>query len=198
MRLHRFLTHSLGDLVTVAAVMAALVMSCRASAQEGVFLSEEEAPRAVFPDADSFVREVVPATPALREGMRALLGTVRLSVWEDHYVTFNALHGTVSLGYAVIVEEIGKHRPITFIVGVQPDGKVGDVAVVAYREAYGGEVRNKRFLVQYQGKSSTDALQPYGDIKNIAGATLSVEAAGRAVKKALAVVRVVYAMRGGA
>jgi Na+-translocating ferredoxin:NAD+ oxidoreductase RnfG subunit len=194
----RFVPRAILSLAAVAAVTATLVATSRVSAQEGVFLSEDEAPRAVFPDADSFVREVVSATPQLREEMRALLGTVRPSVWEDQYVTFEALHGGVSMGCAVIVEEIGKHRPITFVVGVQHDGTVRDVAVMAYREAYGGEVRNKRFLAQYHGKSSADALQPYGDIKNIAGATLSVEAAGRAVKKAVAVVRVAHALGGGA
>ena len=78
------------------------------------------------------------------------------------------------------------------LVGVRLDGTVSDVAVMSYREAYGGEVRNKRFLMQYRGKSAGDALQPYGDIKNIAGATLSVEAAGRAVKKAVALVRAAF------
>src|SRR5262249_4589473 len=90
-------------------------------------------------------------------------------------------------GYAVIVEEIGKHRPITFVVGIRPDGRVNDVAVMAYREAYGGEIKSKRFLSQYRDKSPAAGLQPFTDIKNVAGATLSVEAASRAVKKALAV-----------
>src|SRR5258708_2527204 len=81
--------------------------------------------------------------------------------------------GDQLVGYAVIVEEIGKHRPITFVVGVRPDGKVSDVAVMSYREAYGGEVKSKRFLVQYQAKSIADGMQPPNDLQNIAGATLS-------------------------
>jgi Na+-translocating ferredoxin:NAD+ oxidoreductase RnfG subunit len=87
-----------------------------------------------------------------------------------------------------VVEEIGKHRPITFVVGIRPDGKVEDVAVMAYREAYGGEVRSQRFLAQYRGKGPRDDLRPYHEIKNVAGATLSVEAASRAVRKAQALV----------
>ncbi|MFN8628700.1 MAG: FMN-binding protein [Candidatus Binatia bacterium] len=169
----------------------------RAGAQEGVFLSEEEAPKTVFPRADRIERRVVPATAELRAQMRAVLGRVQPSVWEDQYVTLSAWQRERWLGCAVIVEEIGKHRPITFVVGVQPDGRVADVAVMAYREAYGGEVRNTRFLAQYRGKSSSDALQPYVDIKNIAGATLSVEAAGRAVKKGVAVARLTCGIREG-
>jgi len=169
-----------------------------AGGQEGVFLTEEAAPPAVFPDADTFARLVVPATPDLREHMRKLLGNMTPSVWEDEYATFTAKRGEIVLGYAIIVEEIGKHRPITFVVGVRPDGTVNDVAVMAYREAYGGEVQTKRFLRQYHGKSGADGLQSPADIKNIAGATLSVDAASRAVKKALAVARVAYGAGGPA
>ena len=171
-----------------AAVIAALALP--AGAQEGVFLSETEAPHAVFPDGDRFDRTDITATDAVRERMRARLDGTSPSVWEDHYTMFTAWHGDALLGRAFLVEEIGKHRPITFVVGVRSDGRVQDVAVVAYREAYGGEVRNKRFLVQYRGKGSADSVEPYQGITNIAGATLSVEAAGRAVKKALALAAV--------
>ena len=41
--------------------------------------------------------------------------------------------------------------------------------------------------MQYRGKGVGDELRPYREIKNVAGATLSVEAASRAVKKAQAV-----------
>jgi Na+-translocating ferredoxin:NAD+ oxidoreductase RnfG subunit len=161
-------------------------------AQEGIFLTEEQAPRAVFPDSDAFARQIVPLSAKMRTRMRTILGATQPSIWEEQYVTFKATRGDTVVGYAIIVEEIGKHRPITFVVGVRPDGSVSDVAVMAYREAYGGEVRTKRFLTQYRGKNTHSALQTYSDIQNIAGATLSVDAASRAVKKALAVGQVAF------
>jgi Na+-translocating ferredoxin:NAD+ oxidoreductase RnfG subunit len=175
----------LGSVFALAAMMPAR----RLAAQEGVFLTEAEAPHAVFPDAVSFARQVVRTTADLRNRMRALLGGIEPSIWEEEYVVFKATHGDALDGYAIIIEEIGKHRPITFIVGVGPNGRVSDVAVMAYREAYGGAVGSKRFLSQYRSKSASDPLQSPGAIKNIAGATLSVEAASRAVKKALALAR---------
>ena len=165
----------------------ALLIASLAWAQEGRFLVEADAPRAVFPQADRFERRVVAATPALRERVKTHLGGVSPSVWEDAYVVFAAFRGDDALGEALIVEEIGKHRPITFVVGLRPDGTVEDVAVMAYREAYGGEIRSRRFLKQYEGRRATDDLRPYHGIKNVAGATLSVEAASRAVHKAQAV-----------
>lgn len=165
--------------------------------QEGVFLKEKEAPEAVFPDATTFSRKVVPSTSALREKIKQRMGRTKTSLWEASYTTFIAKKKDKILGYAVIVEEIGKHRPITFVVGVGKDGKVRDVALMVYREPYGGEVRDGRFLAQYQGKDLKAPLLPYRDIRNVTGATLSVEAIGRGVKKALALVEIVYLQSRG-
>jgi len=163
-----------------------------ASGQEGVFLKEEDAPKAVFPDANAFERKVIPSGEELKQKIQQRMGKTKTSLWEDSYVTFVAKKGEAILGYAVIVEEIGKHRPITFIVGVGNDRKIKDAALMVYREAYGGEVRDRRFLQQYKGKELKDTLLPYRDIQNISGATLSVEAIGRGSKKALALVDAVY------
>jgi hypothetical protein len=163
-----------------------------ALAQEGTFLKETDAAKAVFPDADSFERKVVGSNQELRAKIAAHMGKAKTSLWEETYVTFIAKKADALLGYAVIVEEIGKHRPITFIVGVGVDRKIRDAALMVYREPYGGEVRDRRFLQQYKGKGSNDPLLPYRDIQNISGATLSVEAIGRGSKKALALVDVIY------
>ena len=160
--------------------------------QEGVFLKDEEAPKAVFPEADSFKRKVVRSNEEIKAKIQQRMGKTKTSLWEDSYVTFVAKKGETILGYAAIVEEIGKHRPITFIVGVGPDRKIKDAALMVYREAYGGEVRDRRFLQQYKGKQLKDPLLPYRDIQNISGATMSVEAIGRGSKKALALLEVVY------
>lgn len=160
--------------------------------QEGVFLKAEEAPKAVFPEITSFERRVIRSNDELKEKIKRRMGRTQTSLWEDSYVTFVAKKGDAIIGYAVIVEEIGKHRPITFVVGVGSDRKIKDVALMVYREAYGGEVRDHRFLQQYKGKELKDPLLPYRDIQNLSGATLSVEAIGRGSKKALALVDVIY------
>jgi hypothetical protein len=169
-----------------------LVFPLLAFGQEGAFLKEEEAPKAVFPEATSFERRVIRSSDELKQKLQQRMGKSKTSLWEDSYVTFVAKKGDAILGYAVIVEEIGKHRPITFVVGVGNDRKIKDAALMVYREAYGGEVRDRRFLQQYKGKELKDPLLPYRDIQNISGATLSVEAIGRGSKKALALVDVVY------
>jgi len=171
----------------------ALLVASAAWSQEGVFLAEADAAKAVFHDADSVTRADVPVTPDLRTRVTAALGGSLPSMWEEHWIVFRVARDGRSLGSAIIVEEIGKHRPITFVVGLRPDRSVEDVAVMAYREAYGGEIRQRRFLAQYEGKGPADDIRQPRAIKNVAGATLSVEAASRAVRKAQAIVGVLDA-----
>jgi H+/Na+-translocating ferredoxin:NAD+ oxidoreductase subunit G len=184
--------NALGKWFWLAWVIYSLGTPLLAPAQEGIFLKEDEAPKAVFPEATSFDRKVIHSTEELKEKIRQRMGKTKTSLWEESYVTFVARKGDMILGYAAIAEEIGKHRPITFIVGVGTDRKIRDVALMVYREAYGGEVKDRRFLQQYVGKSQNDPMLPYRDIQNISGATMSVEAIGRGSKKALALVDVIY------
>ncbi len=180
----------------VLPIVAALVLSLSvvagavppSAAADEIYLSEEEAPQAVFHAAEHFERYELRSTPELRERIRRRLGRLEVSSWETSYPVFIAFRGGETIGTAVIVEEIGKHRNITFIVGVASDGSIAGVAVMVYREAYGGEVRSGRFLAQYRGKDANEPLLPGRDIRNITGSTLSVYAIGRGVKKAAAVV----------
>ncbi len=91
----------------------------------------------------------------------------------------------VPLGYAVVGEEIGKYRPITFMVGTDLERRILGVEILVYRESRGAEVRRERFLRQYRGKDSASPLRTHQDILNIAGATLSVHALNHGVKRVL-------------
>src|SRR5262249_18537372 len=106
-------------------------------------------------------------------------------------------HGK-TCGYAAIVEEIGKSEPITFMAGVDPEGRVGEVALMVFRESRGAEGREPRFMRQFKGKQLKDPIRVNQDILNYTGATLSSEAMARGVKKALALVDHFYLRRRGA
>jgi thiamine biosynthesis lipoprotein len=173
----------LGVMFTVARVAA--------QQETTVYLTVDQAPKTLFPGAQ-IERKDVPATPDFRDTLKARLGRLQPSVWEPSYVTFAAREGGNTVGYAIVVDEIGKVSPITFIVSATPDFKVRDVAVMVYREVRGGEITQRRFLAQYKGKRSTDPIQLDRDIVGITGATLSVHGANRAVHKALTVLELVY------
>ncbi|MCS7244726.1 MAG: FMN-binding protein [candidate division WOR-3 bacterium] len=86
---------------------------------------------------------------------------------------------------ALIDDIIGKHLPITYMVTLKKNGKVDFVEILVYRESYGGEIKNKNFLIQFEDKSINDSLRPKKEIKNIAGATISVNSITYAIKRTL-------------
>jgi len=156
-----------------------------------VYLTLDQATKTMFPGAE-IERKDVPSTPEFKAKLKAALGRVTPTVWEDQYHTFAAKQNGKVVGYAVVVDEIGKVNPFTLMVSASPDFAVRDVAVMVYREPRGGEITQKRFLAQYKGKRSSDLMLLNRDIVGITGATLSVQGTSRAVHKALAVLELVY------
>lgn len=96
------------------------------------------------------------------------------------------------MGYAEVLDERGKYRPITFLVGTDPDFAVRGVEVLVYREDRGDEVRHARFLRQYAGKTLADPIRTHRDIVNVTGATISVTSMNVGVRRALATLEAVY------
>jgi len=167
----------------------ALVAALLSAASAETLLTQEQALKVVFPKSEV----VQPETKALTPEQRAdLENNTGLRFPEAEYPTFVAKAKGVTDGYAVILNEIGKHENITFIVGVSSKGKVLEVAVMEYRESRGGEVRERRFLSQFHGKTSSDPIRVNQDIVNYTGATLSSYAIARGVRRALALTRLFY------
>ena len=190
----RFLRCAVGTRPLPLAAVLILLPALASGQRDGtqVYLTVEQAPKTIFPEADRFERKEIPVTPALRERLKKLAAPAQPTIWEPSYSSFIARKQEQIIGYAVICEEIGRHRPITFIVGVTPEGKVKDVAILMYRESQGDEVRHKGFLAQFAGKSLANPIMQHQDIRNISGATLSVRALARGVRKALAVIQAAY------
>lgn len=88
--------------------------------------------------------------------------------------------------FAVIVNEVGKYKDITFIVVLDRNLAVDDVAVMVYREPEGSEVRRKWWLKQFKGKKRDSPIKRNRDVINITGATLSCDAICRGIRKAIA------------
>ena len=122
----------------------------------------------------------VAVTPALQESVRArkLPSFLRDTVW-----IYTVLQEEDTL--RVVVDDVlGKHEPITFAVAVKGD-TVRFVQVLVYREPYGGEIQDPRFLAHFQGKTGRDPLVPGKSVPRIAGATISVNAITLGVRRAL-------------
>jgi FMN-binding protein len=148
-----------------------------------VYLTPDQAIHEIFAGVGRVDTLVTRLTPEESASIRKALGE---TVPSDTLIVLRPrdAQGTL-LGNAVIAEEIGKYRPITFMVGTTPDLAVRDVEVLVYRESRGGEIRMSRFLRQYRGKSAASPIRTNRDILNVAGATLSVDAMNLGVKRVL-------------
>jgi Na+-translocating ferredoxin:NAD+ oxidoreductase RnfG subunit len=150
-----------------------------------VYLTEEQALKILFPKSQKIHSEELRLTPQQKARIEERIG------WkfpEDSFKAFTAESNGKVDGYAVIQETIGKHRPITYIVGITPEGKVFTVEILVYRESKGSEIRRKRFNAQYEGKTALDPIRINKDIINISGATMSVRSVSAGVKRALVLV----------
>jgi hypothetical protein len=157
--------------------------------QEDVFLTEDEAARLMFPKSERIGKEVIQLTPDQKKIIEDRIG------WhfpENNFDVYVGKTGTQTDGYALVQNTIGKHKPITYMVGVDPAGEVLNIEVLIYRESRGSEVRTKRFNAQYEGKTVFDPIRMNKDIINISGATMSVRSLSAGVKRTLVIVDEVY------
>lgn len=154
---------------------AALVIS--QSAQALVYLSVEQAQALMFPGQTLTPLPVLLSAADIAAiskdcGVPVYAGT--LTAWKG------------DTGYFFTDSVIGKHDLIRFAVALDTEGKVREVEILEYREAYGGEVRNSRWLRQFVGLHHGDTVQVGRGIQNISGATLSSEHLTDGVRRLLA------------
>lgn len=154
-----------------------------------VFLEEEEALAKVFAGCDKIESEFLTLTSEGREYFKELLKRPDL---ETTFQVYTGKKGDRISRYAIITEEMGCFHPITWILSTDTEGKILDIAVMVYRESRGHEVSRKRFLKQFGGKSIRDSLSTNKDIIRITGATVSVQAVCRGVRKMLAFIHEFY------
>jgi len=175
-----------------AALVVWLALSSGASALQDssqVYLSKAEALEHVFPAATRVVelRHILS-----RDEIGRVETLTRKPLAEGGFYLYAAMSDGTPIGYAAIVAEVGKVKPITHIVGVTPQATVDRVAVMIYRESHGADVAGQRFMRQYEGMSLKDSIRLDKDVINIAGSTLSGHAICRGVRKALAAVQAVF------
>jgi Na+-translocating ferredoxin:NAD+ oxidoreductase RnfG subunit len=89
-------------------------------------------------------------------------------------------------GYALIDSQVGKHLPITYVVGISPEGKVTRVELMVFRESRGWEVRERKFMAQFEGRGRGENFRLGREIANASGATISAASMTKGVKRALA------------
>jgi Na+-translocating ferredoxin:NAD+ oxidoreductase RnfG subunit len=159
-----------------------------------VFLTEDEALKLIFPKSERIRKDLIRLTSEKKTQIEDRIG------WkfpEEFFEVYIGETGAQIDGYALIQNTIGKHKPMTYMVGVDHIGACTNVEVLVFREAKGSEVRTKRFNVQYEGKTVHDPVRINKDIINISGATMSVRSISAGVKRVLVLVDEYYLKPAG-
>lgn len=167
----------LAGIVVTGAVMPMPVLAAQ-------YFTVEMVQKALFPDAQEFVRRPVNLTLEQRKFIEAASPTRTpfpdQGIWEAH-------RGGALLGYVVVDQVYGKHEFITYATALTPDGAVKQIEIMDYRETYGYEVRNEKWRQQFVGKKFGAPVKVDADIQNIGGATLSSVHMAEGVRRILAI-----------
>lgn len=103
---------------------------------------------------------------------------------------FEIINQDVLLGYAYVSKAPSKTDSFDYLILFDTDLVIMSSKVLAYREDYGGEIGSKRWLKQFNGKTTSDKLV-YGDnIAAISGATISVKSMTNAINNVLKSIKI--------
>jgi Na+-translocating ferredoxin:NAD+ oxidoreductase RnfG subunit len=186
-----------------AFVLTFLVMECVLVTPSSAvrLLTEEEALKEMFPDADDFVNETRVLDPdqmaELKERIKKLVlyqkgSQSEMLAEKNNYVFYFAMKDGERIGVAVMEMQPGKWGPVQFIIALDMDGKVTNLAVMFYVEQRGRPIARRSFLGQFIGKSSGNTIAVRKDIRAISGATISSRCTAFTVRKVIALYENLY------
>lgn len=187
----------------IAFMLTFLVMECILVTPSSAvrLLTEEEALKEMFPEADSFVNETRVLDPEemvrLKNRIKKLVlyqkgSQSEMLAEKNDYVFYFAMKGGEKIGVAVMEMQPGKWGPVQFIIALDMDGKVKNLAVMFYVEQRGRPIARRSFLGQFIGKSSGNPIVIREDIRAISGATISSRCTAFTVRKVIALYENLY------
>lgn len=175
--------------------LAALILSaaCAVATHAAGLLTREEALALAYPGA-TFSAERVFLTGAQQKQAAEAAGQPVASALVARYVSTK--DGTV-IGRAYVDTHVIRTKKETLLVSLDEAGSVRRVDVTAFLEP--PEYRAPPpFLSQYSGRALTDDLRLQRAIRPIAGATLTANAVTDAVRRVLAIDKILTGRAGAA
>ena len=112
----------------------------------------------------------------------------RLRFMFDHIYVWEITRSDTIVGIAILDNVLGKSLPITFLSCFNSDGQLIKTHIVKYREDYGYEVGNKRWLNQFIGLDVNSDFIIGKNIDGISGATISVNSVTRGINRSSIIV----------
>lgn len=168
-----------------AALAGLVVAALSAGPLEGkVFLSQDEALRLAFPDA-SVERKTAFLTDAERNEVSRLANGPKPDALQPYYVA--RMDGAI-VGTAYFDVHLVRTLNEVLMVVVKPDGSVGRLEVLSFSEPE-EYLPKPNWYAQFSGKTLGEELSEKRAIRPVTGATLTVRATTEAVRRVLALHR---------
>ena len=166
--------------------MFTLLLGWSGVASSKVFLTVDEALRLAFPDA-----KVQRRTAFLRpEQVRRASELSRREVASALVTYYEARRNGQLTGTAYFDTHRVRTLPETLMIIVDPQGRVARIEVISFREPEEYLPRGA-WYEQFRGKALNPELQLKRDIRPVTGATLTARATTDAVRRVLALHRVI-------
>lgn len=147
------------------ALLLGLTQAPIAALYAETFLTVEQARQALWADT-AMIQASVELTKSqmksIAKASNVRVNRSKLNAWK-----------TADGGWFIVDQVVGKHEMIDVAVALDATGKVKGIEVLTYRETYGDEVKNHKWLAQFHGRGSAEHLKLDKQIANISGATLS-------------------------
>ena len=109
--------------------------------------------------------------------------TVRQKFFRKEVNTWIVIDSDSSKYYAILDNVKGKSLPITFLTIFNSNSQVKDIAIIKYREGYGYEIGNKKWLQQFDAYTDSSNYKVGKAISGISGATISVHSISKGIRK---------------
>lgn len=170
---------------TSLSLVALAMLTTPSAVYATTYLSVEQAQVQMFPGETLH--------PEFRQLTDAQLSAIRKASGESPLGKELRVWRASGGGWFIVDQVVGKHEFITFALALDPTGGVKSTEILEYREAYGSQVRNPRWLAQFKGKHAGDSLRLGKEVKNISGATLSSKHVTDGVRRLLATYKIVLA-----
>jgi len=106
----------------------------------------------------------------------------------DHVYFWKIFESNSLVGVAILDNVLGKSLPITYLTCFNMDGQLINAHIVKYREDYGYEVGNRRWLNQFLGLIASSDYKVGKNIDGISGATISVNSVTRGINRSAIIV----------
>lgn len=169
-------------LVFAGATMVVLAQAPPARAE--VLMSEKAALERVFPGLTP-ERRTLYLTPAQ---VTAVEKAARSKLPSAVVTVFTARRDGRLVGRAVLDTHVVRTQPETVLTAIEPDGRLRLALVLQFGEPP-DYLPRERWLTTLAGKPLDDELWPGRGVRRVTGATLTVQAITQAVRRALALHR---------